>query len=272
MDSIAIFSSLRLTILDYTMQIKNAEGMKASASQLSKGYGKNAMDKMRLYCGKLEQYERAMLNNQTLRTVHSSTKTKTTFFISVMFTVLSTLIIFLLLKTEILKRKRMEKELFISREWYASTLTNLGEGVITTDTQHKVTFMNKAAEDLTQWKYTEATGRPIEMVFNLINEYTRKPIESPAIKAIAEKKHIDQSEHILLIRKDGYEANIDVSAVPLLDNTASMIGSVLIFKNITEQLAAKKKLQNMNVNVDNIVRLRIQRLNEEEEENKYGTI
>ena len=68
------------------------------------------------------------------------------------------------------------------REWFHTTLASIGDAVIATDTEGHVVFLNSVAESLTGWK-EEAKGQPLEVVFRIVNEDTRKPVENPALRA-----------------------------------------------------------------------------------------
>src|SRR5213075_2352503 len=70
------------------------------------------------------------------------------------------------------------------RQWFETTLQSIGDAVITTDTEARVTFMNPTAERLTGWNWKDANGRPLLEVFNIVNEDTRHTVESPVTKAI----------------------------------------------------------------------------------------
>ena len=87
---------------------------------------------------------------------------------------------------DITERKRAEEELRQQREWYQVTLSSIGDAVITTDTEGKVTFLNPVAEMMTGWKTDEASGQPLEKVFNIINEETRQPAKNPVDKVLRE--------------------------------------------------------------------------------------
>src|SRR5580692_9856832 len=74
----------------------------------------------------------------------------------------------LILAKEALERK--SAELAEQREFFKVTLASIGDGVITTDTEAKVTFLNPVAEAMTGWKSDEAIGKPLEAVFKIVHE------------------------------------------------------------------------------------------------------
>jgi PAS domain S-box-containing protein len=129
------------------------------------------------------------------------------------------------------------------REWLRVTLSSIGDGVITTDTNGNVTFLNPIAEQLTGWQLAEATGEPLGAVFHIVNEETRHTVENPAIRALRDGIVVGLANHTLLIARDGTERPIDDSAAPIRDRHGMVAGVVLVFRDVTERRAAEKQLK-----------------------------
>jgi PAS domain S-box-containing protein len=121
------------------------------------------------------------------------------------------------------------------REWFRTTLASIGDAVITTNTIGQVTTLNSVAERLTGWTQHEASGQDLANVFQIINDATRQPVDSPAMRALAEGTIVGLANHTLLIAKDGTERFIDDSAAPIRSESGELIGAVLIFRDITER-------------------------------------
>src|SRR3954454_25378097 len=83
-------------------------------------------------------------------------------------------------------RRRAEDALRKQTEWLRVTLASIGDAVISTDAEGRVTFMNVVAEALTGWAQAEAVGQPLPDVFRIVNEQTRLPVENPALRALRE--------------------------------------------------------------------------------------
>ena len=115
------------------------------------------------------------------------------------------------------------------------TLGSIGDAVITTDVDARVTSLNAVAESLTGWTQPDAVGQPLDSVFRIISEGTRRPVENPATKAVREGIVVGLANHTLLIRKDGIECPIDDSAAPIRNETGKVSGCVLIFRDVTAQ-------------------------------------
>ena len=121
------------------------------------------------------------------------------------------------------------------REVFRVTLRSIGDAVITTDINGSVTYLNEVAESLTGWSLKEALGEPLERVFHIVNEVTRRQVESPATRALREGIVVGLANHTVLIKKDGTECPIDDSAAPIRDEQGHVSGCVLIFRDVTAQ-------------------------------------
>jgi PAS domain S-box-containing protein len=129
-----------------------------------------------------------------------------------------------------------------SREVFRVTLRSIGDAVITTDIDGRITYLNEVAESLTGWPHQEALGQPLERVFDIINEVTRLSVENPATRALREGVVVGLANHSVLIKKDGTECPIDDSAAPIRNEEGHVSGCVLIFRDVTAQrLIAREK-------------------------------
>jgi PAS domain S-box-containing protein len=124
------------------------------------------------------------------------------------------------------------------REWLQVTLSSIGDAVIATDSEGRVSFVNPVAQSLTRWDRESAEGKPIEAVFNIVNESTRAKVESPVTKVLREGVIVGLANHTVLIRKDGTETPIDDSGAPIKDREGNIIGVVLVFRDISERKRA----------------------------------
>jgi PAS domain S-box-containing protein len=123
------------------------------------------------------------------------------------------------------------------------TLASIGDAVMTTDTDGRITYLNTAAESLTGWTLEEATGQPIDNVFNIVNEQTRQRIESPAAHTLREGAVTGLANHTVLIAKNGTQRLIDDSAAPIKDEHGQVAGCVLVFRDVTERRRAEQALR-----------------------------
>ncbi len=121
------------------------------------------------------------------------------------------------------------------RELLQVTLRSIGDAVITTDIEGHVTYLNAVAESLTGWMQRDAIGQPLETVFRIISEETRRPLESPATRALRDGVVVGLENHTLLTHRDGVEHPVDDSAAPIIDESGQVSGCVLIFRDVTMQ-------------------------------------
>jgi PAS domain S-box-containing protein len=126
------------------------------------------------------------------------------------------------------------------REVFRVTLRSIGDAVITTDTEARITYINEVAEALTGWIYREALGKPLEKIFHIVNEVTRQPVENPATRALREGVIVGLANHTVLVRKNGEECPIDDSAAPIKDESGHVSGCVLIFRDVEAQRLAER--------------------------------
>jgi PAS domain S-box-containing protein len=126
------------------------------------------------------------------------------------------------------------------REQLHVTLSSIGDAVIVTDTDGAVTFLNPVAQELTGWESREAAGRPLEEVFRIVNEETRRPAENPVTKALREGMIVGLANHTVLIARDGTERLIDDSAAPIRGEDGTIAGVVLVFRDVT---ATRRELE-----------------------------
>jgi PAS domain S-box-containing protein len=147
------------------------------------------------------------------------------------------------LEREIAERKRAEEELRQQREWLRVTLSSIGDAVIATDIEGRITFLNPVAVTLTGWQLEETLGQPIQSVFRIINEKTHAPAEDLVARVLSEKRAVGLANDTALLTKDGQEVPIEDSAAPIKDATGNVTGVVLVFHDVTEKRRAQATLR-----------------------------
>jgi len=147
------------------------------------------------------------------------------------------------LDRQIQRRAQAETALQSYSRWLSVTLGSIGDAVIATEADGRVTYMNAVAEQMTGWTLADAQGLPLENVFVIINEHTRGGVESPVTKVLREGCVVGLANHTLLVRKDGSEHPIDDSGAPIRDHSGKLIGVVLVFHDISERHRMERELQ-----------------------------
>jgi PAS domain S-box-containing protein len=146
---------------------------------------------------------------------------------------------------DITERKRMEAERQAREELFRITLSSIGDAVVTTDNQGRVTFVNPTAETLTGWPNDEAVGQPITQVFNIVSEASGRPLEDPISRVLREGMVVGLANHTALIARDSTIRPIADSAAPIRDSQGCVYGVVLVFRDITERRGAEIAAQRL---------------------------
>jgi PAS domain S-box-containing protein len=136
---------------------------------------------------------------------------------------------------------RGERRERAQREWCEVTLKSVGDGVIVTDAERRVLTLNAIAEQLTGWKEAEALQRPIAEIFAIVNEKTRAEVENPIDRVFREGKVAGLANHTVLISRSGRETPIDDSGAPIWSEDGSVVGAVLVFRDVTEGYEAERQ-------------------------------
>ncbi|MCD6292135.1 MAG: PAS domain S-box protein [Deltaproteobacteria bacterium] len=136
-------------------------------------------------------------------------------------------------------RKSAEDFLAAERERLAVTLRSIGDGVITTDDDGRVTLLNPVAETLTGWSNAAALGRAVDEIFHIIHEFSRQVLPSPVAQVLAENQVVELANHALLISCSGDEVAVADSAAPIIGRDGQRLGVVLVFRDVRDE----KRLQ-----------------------------
>jgi PAS domain S-box-containing protein len=137
--------------------------------------------------------------------------------------------------SELTVRKQAERALADQRERFRVTLASIGDAVITTDRESRVSFMNGIAEELTGWSLREAVGKPLAEVFTVVNEDSRQQVSDPCEKVLRTGKVVGLGNHTALQARDGSERPIADSAAPIIDGDKNIQGVVLVFRDVSAQ-------------------------------------
>ena len=127
------------------------------------------------------------------------------------------------------------------REVLRVTLHSIGDAVITTDVDGRITYLNTVAESLTGWTQREAVGQSLDAVFRIVNEDTGLPEPNPATKALRDGVVVGLANHTILVQKGGGECPIDDSAAPISDEDGNVSGCVLIFRDVSAQRRVQRE-------------------------------
>ncbi|MGB5823548.1 MAG: PAS domain S-box protein, partial [Proteocatella sp.] len=149
---------------------------------------------------------------------------------------------------DITERKQMEDEIYIEKELFKTTLLSVGDGVISTDNNGKITVMNRVAENLTGWDKDDALGRPFEDVFKILYEDSRSICENPVQQVLKTRAVMEQGGNTVLVSKLGKEISIEESSSPIKDSNGSITGVVTVFKDFTDKKEKQKQIEYLSYN------------------------
>ena len=136
---------------------------------------------------------------------------------------------------EMRRRERDAAALQQSEEWFRVTLSSIAEGVIATDHQGLISFLNPVAERLTGTKLEEAKGKKIYDIFQIFNEATNSPVENPVEKVLTLGVVVGLANHTVLRHRAGHLIPIEDSAAPITDDSGQLIGVVLVFRDASHE-------------------------------------
>jgi PAS domain S-box-containing protein len=131
--------------------------------------------------------------------------------------------------------EKLGSRLLQSEERWTATLGSIGEAVIATDSEARITFLNGIAASMTGWEPKEALNQPIGNVLRLINEKSGMTADNEVLRVLKEKKILAVANHVDLVTRDGREIAVEHSAAPILAGEGRVIGVVLIFRDVAER-------------------------------------
>ena len=198
------------------------------------------MDAIRDTVKGLRQDEEKLLHDRTLNAKTSANLIRLTVWSGAAFSVALLVVAYILVVRDLDRRHRATELVRREREMFEITLLGIGDGVITTDAQGRVTLMNPVAQRLTGWQQEDAAGRSAAEVFRIVDEETRQAVQSPAEKAIQTNALVGLANHAVLIARDGGERVIDDSGGPIHSNEGRVVGAVLVFRDVSARRAAEK--------------------------------
>ncbi|MDP2144373.1 MAG: response regulator [Gallionella sp.] len=256
----------KLAHMAHNIELRHAQDLAAVMTDISNGKGKQLMDSIRIEMRGLIELEEAALDQHNER---FQTKLRNLFFIiiatsifSLLFALAFTYFIYRETQSRLKRAVHLETQhlldlqtetnnqlqqanvaLQVSEEKLAVTLNSIGDAVIATDTEARVTFLNPTAEKLTGWTRKSASGHPINEVFNIVDKISRLPVMPPVMAALVHGTIQDLANHAVLIAFDGCERDIADSCAPVRDREGHVVGAVLVFRDVTGEYAVQQALR-----------------------------
>lgn len=148
-----------------------------------------------------------------------------------------------LLQHEQEERKRAEAAEELQRQLSTQTLAGIGDAVIATDDRSRITLMNAVAEELTGWRFEQVKGSPVDKVFRTVNEETGETVECPVNAVLRNQAMSRLANGTALLTQDGRRIPVEDSGAPIRDVRHQVIGSVLVFRDVTEARRTQAELK-----------------------------
>jgi PAS domain S-box-containing protein len=235
----------RLTLTDEVIEARRQQGLEAAVRMLENARSDAVVAKIRELLGALENEELRLLQLRERRSRTSDRVAGLAFLLANLLALGSLAALWLLSRSAGAQRALDERTLTDQREWFATTLGSIGDGVLATDPEGRIQFINPVTERLTGWTSAEAVGRPFAEVFRIVNEHTRETAENPITRSLREGLVVGLANHTLLLSRTGAETPIDDSAAPIQSPDGKTLGVVLVFRDVTERKHAERERERL---------------------------
>jgi len=237
--ALGALANLRLAELAEVAEVRARSGLDAARQRVSVNVAKGTMAAFRAKLGEIQDKERGLLKERLARrdaSVHAALVSTAALGGLSMLTFGAAVA---LLERTGRRRRDAEHRALEDRERLRVTLQSIGDGVIATNLEGTVVFLNPVAEALTGWRQLDATGLPIGQVFRIVNEFSRDEVESPVAKVLRQGLIVGLANHTVLIARDGSERPIDDSGAPIRGADGGLMGVVLVFRDVSARRAAE---------------------------------
>ena len=231
----------KLNELRTTINARENRGLDAASRMVQTDEGKHLMDRIRAVAESMRAEEDRLLAERRAREARDARAAIATTVGGLAFALALVLAATILLtRAARADATRVEAQaqaaaLTLSEGRLRVTLASIGDAVIATDPQGRVTFLNAIGEALTGWTEAEALGRPLEDVFVIIDEQSRQPAENPVHRVLRLDVITGLANHTVMIAKDGREIAIDDSAAPIKTADGILLGAIMVFRDITDR-------------------------------------
>jgi PAS domain S-box-containing protein len=243
---LSVETDTKLVELKRTIEVYRTQGAHAALQVVDTNQGKRSMDRIRQLCSAAVRSEESELNEASTNS-EADQNLASGIAVSGSILLLCLLTLGLLaLRSALRLTEKLASDVETARQSLETTLMSIGDGVIGTDSDGRILFLNAVAEELTGWCQEDAKARRLEEVFEIVNEDTREVVESPATKVLRTGAIAGLANHTLLIRKDRSELAIDDGGAPIRDPQGRISGVVLVFRDITERRRMERELTDSN--------------------------
>ena len=239
LDRLAPLVATKLAELAETIEVRRTEGAAAARAIVQTNAGKETMDAVRGVIADVQSEESGLLRTRLAERARRSARASQLIVLAALGALGFGALSLAMIESGGRRRLRAERALRESEERLRVTMRSIGDAVIATDVDGRVVFMNPVAEALTGWPTRDASGRPLDEVFHIVNEATRTAVESPVSKVLRTGGIVGLANHTVLVARDGREIPIDDSGAPIRYDDGSVMGVVLAFRDVTDRKEAE---------------------------------
>jgi len=233
----------RVATLDAHLSLFEHKGLSAVESAIFSNDGMANMLAIHNIVARIDNIEANRLITSKANLKRSLNRTLDALLILFAIAVAVLSLTFASIRRGMLSKSSYHRQLQASEENLSVTLNSIGDAVISTDSAGRITRMNGVAEQLTGWTFVEATGKPVDIVFQIINPETRQPARVPVGDALQSGVTQNLVIDTTLISRNGDERPIADSCAPIRSRDNQVIGAVLVFRDVTEEFSARSALK-----------------------------
>jgi PAS domain S-box-containing protein len=233
----------KLAELTQTISFFQSGNAAAAKALVMSDQGFNLMEGIRSLVEQMEQEENTVGNARREAYQKSITITAACIYLASAIAALGVALLAFSVLRDMRRRERDAAALRQSEEFFRVTLSSIAEGVIATDHQGLISFLNPVAERLTGTKLEEAKGKKIYDVFPIFNEATNSPVENPVEKVLTLGVVVGLANHTVLRHREGHLIPIEDSAAPITDDSGNLIGVVLVFRDASNERSLQEVLR-----------------------------
>jgi len=236
-------SGQKLDELGRTIALYKAGKLEAARALVMSNEGIQLMDDLRSLFADMGKEETELQASRTATYQHSVRVTLACLYLGALAAAVGLALLAFYILRQINLRETYTRQMQEREEWFRVTLTSLGDAVIATDADGRVTFLNPIAERLTGIPESEARGQSIINVLPIFNETTMNPVENPIKKVLETGLTIGLANHTVLKQRDGNYIPIEDSAAPIRDDRNRVMGVVLVFRDATFERQSQEHLR-----------------------------
>ena len=245
LDDVEVLVEAKLAELAETIRLFSSGDRAAALQKVRTGLGRNTMDRIRVSLAAMRSEETALLTELSRQAVTASRRVLAAAIAGSLASLALFAAFVFVVRKDHLARGRAQAALRQSEQRLRTTLRSIGDAVLATDAAGRVTFLNAVAERLTGWSLAEASGRPVEEIFGIVEETSRSPVESPVRRVIDRGEIVALANHTLLLGRDGTETPVADSAAPIRDSRGRLDGVVLVFRDIADQRRTEREARRL---------------------------